>query len=114
MKAISGFVTIMMWVSAILISLSLMIGVVYIKISVDQWFVDGDGDRMALKDRIWVGMLFLINVVCICIFVVTIIKNNSTAAEVTELDNMKLRFLLLVIANSWMSFAYYQHYQVLK
>ena len=69
---------------------------------------------MAMKDRILVVIVFLISMLCVGAFVLTIICNNINAVNVTEVDNMKLRFLLLTMANSCMAFAYYQHFRVLK
>ena len=111
---IPTFMAAIMWISAIVIFLALIIGFGFIKITVDQWFQDGDSDKMSMKDRILVVIVFLISVVCIGAFVLTIIWSNMNAVNVTEVDNMKLRFLLLTIANSYMAFAYYQHFQVLK
>jgi len=111
---IPAFMTAIMWISAIVIFLALIIGFGFIKITVNQWFPDGDSDKLAMKDRVLVVIVFLISVVCIGAFVLTIICNNINAVNVTEVDNMKLRFLLLTIANSYMAFAYYQHFQVLK
>ena len=111
---IPTFMTVIIWISAIVIFLALIIGFGFIKITVNQWFPDGDSDKMSMKDRILVVIVFLISVVCIGAFVLTIIWNNMNAVNVTEVDNMKLRFLLLTIANSYMTFAYYQHFQVLK
>lgn len=111
---IPTFMTAIMWISAIVSILALIIGFGFIKITVDQWFPDGDSDKMAMKDRILVVIMFLISMLCVGAFVLTIIWNNINAVNVTEVDNMKLRFLLLTMANAYMAFAYYQHFQVLK
>lgn len=111
---IPTFMTAIMWISAIVSILALIIGFGFIKITVNQWFPDGDSDKMAMKDRILVVIVFLISMLCVGAFVLTIIWNNINAVNVTEVDNMKLRFLLLTMANAYMAFAYYQHFQVLK
>ena len=81
---IPTFMTVIMWISAIAIFLALIIGFGFIKITVNQWFPDGDGDKMSMKDRILVVIVFLISMVCIGALVLTIIWNNINAAGIVK------------------------------
>ena len=103
-----------MLINAIVVVLSLVLGYCVIKISVDQWFPNGAADIMSVKDRVLVTIVILVTVICAGVFVCAIVKNNFLSISVTELDNMLLRMLMLIIANTFMAFAYYQHFQVVQ
>ena len=103
-----------MIVNAAIILLSIIIGLYVIKVSVAQWFPYGDSDLMVKKDMILIMIAVLIALICGGVFVFTIINNNFSATETTEFDNMLLRMLMLIMANDFMAFSYYQHFQVIK
>ena len=101
-----------MIVNVVVIVLSVVIGFGVLKLSVDNWFQNDDSDIMSNRDKILVVSVGVITLICAGTFVFTIIYNNMNAVNTTEADNMQLRMLMLLIANSWMAFAYYQHFQI--
>lgn len=109
---IPNFITITMWVNAIIIVIALIVGFGVIQISVDQWFPDGDGDMMAMKDRILVAIVVCITIVCGGMFILTIVNNNISLTPVEVFDNVKLDMLMCILANTYVAFAYFQHFRV--
>ena len=67
---------------------------------------------MSIKDKLLIASVVLITIICAGIFVLTIINNNINSVRTTELDNMRLRMLMLMLANTYMAYAYYQHFQI--
>lgn len=108
------FTELLMVANVAIFVLALILEFCVIKISVDQWFPDGDSDIMSIKDKVLLTIVVLITLICAGIFVLTIVNNNINAIRVSESDNMRLRALMLVIANAFMAFSYYQHFQVVK
>ena len=111
-ETISQFVYLIMLINVVIIVLALILGFCVIRISVDQWFQNDNADIMSTKDKVLITTAVLITLICTGIFVLTIINNNIHSIRVTETDNMLLRMLMLIIANTYMAFAYYQHFQV--
>ena len=109
---LSNLVSWIMIVNVIVIVLSLIIGFSVIKCSVDQWFQNDSSDIMSIKDKLLIASVVLITIICAGIFVLTIINNNINSVRTTELDNMRLRMLMLILANTYMAYAYYQHFQI--
>lgn len=107
-------VSIIMLINVAIIALSLLLGFCVIKISIDQWFPDADSDIMSMKDRVLVATVGVITLICAGMFVLTIIYDNVNSIRTTETDNMLLRMLMLIIANTFMAFAYYQHFRVAR
>lgn len=103
-----------MWINVAIVLFSVVIGFCVIKISIDKWFGNGENDTMALKDRVLIIVVSVITVICVGLFILTILYNNINSIRVDELDNMKLRILMFILANTYVSFAYYQHFQVAK
>ena len=101
-----------MVVNVIVIALSLILGFSVIKCSIDQWFQNDSSDIMSIKDKLLIASVVLITIICAGIFVLTIINNNINSVRTTELDNMRLRMLMLILANTYMAYAYYQHFQI--
>ncbi len=101
-----------MVVNVIVIALSLILGFSVIKCSIDQWFQKDNSDIMSIKDKILIIFVILITIICAGIFVLTIIDNNIGSVRTTEIDNMRLRMLMLMLANTYMAYAYYQHFQI--
>ena len=91
---------------------AIVLGWGVLKISIDQWFSGDDGDIMSIKDRFLIFIMVAISLICGGIFVLTIVRNNIDSIRVTEIDNIMLRILMLILANSYVSYAYYQHFQV--
>ena len=108
----SDLVSWIMIVNVIVIVLSLIIGFSVIKCSIDQWFQNDNSDIMSTKDKLLITSVVLITIICAGIFVLTIINNNINSVRTTELDNMRLRMLMLILANTYMAYAYYQHFQI--
>ena len=108
----SNLVSWIMIVNVIVIVLSLIIGFSVIKCSIDQWFQNDSSDIMSIKDKLLIASVVLITIICAGIFVLTIINNNINSVRTTELDNMRLRMLMLILANTYMAYAYYQHFQI--
>jgi len=108
------FTSLIMLVNVAVAVLSLVLGSCVIKISVDQWFQNDNSDIMSAKDKVLVTIVVLITVICAGVFVCTIVNNNFHSIRVTESDNMLLRMLMLIIANTFMAFAYYQHFQAMQ
>lgn len=111
---IHSLTALLMIANAVIIVLAVILGFCVIKISVDQWFPNGSSDIMSTKDKVLVTIVALITLICAGIFVLTIVNNNINSIRTGELDNMRLRVLVLVIANTFMAFSYYQHFQVVK
>jgi len=113
---IPKLVSVLTTISSVIVFVSLIIGFAVIDVSVDQWFPDADATSgmMSIKDRILLVAAMLITLGCMGIFILTILYNNINAIRTTETDNMFLRMLLLITANTIMAFAYYQHFKVLK
>ena len=109
---LSNLVSWIMIVNIIVIVLSLIIGFSVIKCSIDQWFQNDSSDIMSIKDKLLIASVVLITIICAGIFVLTIINNNINSVRTTELDNMRLRMLMLILANTYMAYAYYQHFQI--
>ena len=109
---LSNLVSWIMIVNVIVIVLSLIIGFSVIKCSIDQWFQNDSSDIMSIKDKLLIASVVLITIICAGIFVLTIINNNINSVRTTELDNMRLRMLMLILANTYMAYAYYQHFQI--
>ena len=109
---LSNLVSWIMIVNVIVIALSLIIGFSVIKCSIDQWFQNDSSDIMSIKDKLLIASVVLITIICAGIFVLTIINNNINSVRTTELDNMRLRMLMLILANTYMAYAYYQHFQI--
>ena len=109
---LSNLVSWIMIVNVIVIVLSLIIGFSVIKCSIDQWFQNDSSDIMSIKDKLLIASVVLITIICAGIFVFTIINNNINSVRTTELDNMRLRMLMLILANTYMAYAYYQHFQI--
>ena len=108
----SNLVSWIMIVNVIVIVLSLIIGFSVIKCSIDQWFQNDNSDIMSTKDKLLITSVVLITIICAGIFVLTIINNNINSVRTTELDSMRLRMLMLILANTYMAYAYYQHFQI--
>lgn len=113
-QSIPKFASTLVIVSYFIISVSIIIGFAVINVSVDQWFKDTTSDMMSIKDRILLVAVILITLGCCGIFILTIVYNNINSIRVTETDNMFLRIPLLIMGNTFMAYAYYQHYQVVK
>ena len=109
---LSNLVSWIMIVNVIVIVLSLIIGFSVIKCSIDQWFQNDSSDIMSIKDKLLIASVVLITIICAGIFVLTIINNNINSVRTTELDSMRLRMLMLILANTYMAYAYYQHFQI--
>ena len=102
----------MMWINAIIVVVAIVIGFGVIQISIDQWFSNSDGDIMTMKDRILIAIVFCITAICGGIFVLTIVSNNISGTPIGVFDNMKLDMLMCILANTYVAFAYYQHFRV--
>ena len=111
---IHRFTELLMIANVAIIVLALILGSCVIKISVDQWFPNGDSDIMSTKDKVLLTIVVLTTLICASIFVLTIVNNNINSIKTGELDNMRLRVLMIVIANTFMAFSYYQHFQVVR
>lgn len=103
---------IVMIINIAIIGLSIVIGCTVIKVSIDQWFASNKDDVLSVKDRIIFRIVLYISIICMAIFISTIVTNNLNSVKVTEADNFGLQSLMLIMANSYMSYAYYQHLQV--
>ena len=108
------FTSLIMLINVAVVVLSLVLGSCVIEISVDQWFQNDNSEIMSTKDKVLVTIVVLITVICAGVFICTIVYNNFHSIRVTESDNMLLRMLMLIIANTFMAFAYYQHFQVVQ
>ena len=109
---IPNFITPMMWVNAIIVVVAIVVGFGVIQISIDQWFSDGDGDIVTMRDRILIAIVLFITAICGGIFVLTIVSNNISGTPIGVFDNMKLDMLMCILANTYVAFAYYQHFRV--
>ena len=101
-------------INAIFIILTLIVGFCVVKISVDQWFLNSKNDRMSLKDRVLVVVALVITVICCVLFIVQVVYCNINKIEPTEFGDIISCACMFTMANTWVSFAYYQHYQVAK
>lgn len=93
---------------------ALIVGGCIVKISVDHWFSENSGDTMDLKDKILVFLLISLTVLCIALFVFTVLYHNLLGLSATALDNMGLRLLILFLANIYTSYAFYQQYCIIR
>jgi hypothetical protein len=109
---IPNFITPMMWVNAIIVVVAIVVGFGVIQISIDQWFSNSDGDIMTMKDRILIAIVLCITAICGGIFVLTIVNNNISSTPIGIFDNTKLDILMCVLANTYVAYAYYQHFCV--
>ena len=109
---IPDFVTTVMWINAIIVVIAIVVGFGVIQISIDQWFSNGDGDMMTMNDRILVAIAFFITVICGGIFVLTILNNNISGTPIGVFENIKLDMLMCILADTYVAFAYYQHFCV--
>ena len=109
---IPDFITTIIWINAIIVVIAIVVGFGVIQISIDQWFPDGDGDVMTMKDRILVAIAFFITVICGGIFVLTILNNNISGTPIGVFENIKLDMLMCILADTYVAFAYYQHFCV--
>lgn len=105
--------SILMLANFIIIVLSLIIGCSVINVSIDQWFPKNNSGIMLTKDKVLTAIVVLITMICAGIFVLTILYDNMNFIT-DESDTMFLRMLMLIMANSYMAYAYYQHFQVVK
>ena len=113
-NCIPKYINTIMLVNMFFIVFAIVLGWGVLKISIDQWFSGDDGDIMSIKDRFLIFIMVAISLICGGIFVLTIVRNNIDSIRVTEIDNIMLRILMLILANSYVSYAYYQHFQVLN
>ncbi len=111
---IPNFITPVMWVNAIIVVVAIVVGFGVIQVSIDQWFSDGDGDIIAIKDRILIAIVFFITVICGGIFVLTIVSNNISGTPIGVFENIKLDMLMCILADTYVAFAYYQHFRVAR
>ena len=102
----SKLVTWIMIANIVVIALALIIGFSVVKLTVNDWFQNDRSDIMSTKDKTLIVSVALITVICMGLFMLTIIYNNINAVNTTEADNMRLRMLMLMIANTYMAFAY--------
>ena len=109
---IPDFITTIIWINAIIVVVAIIVGFGVIQISIDQWFSNGDGDMMTMKDRILVAIAFFITVICGGIFVLTILNNNISGTPIGVFENIKLDMLMCILADTYVAFAYYQHFCV--
>ena len=109
---IPDFITPMMWINAIIVVVAIVVGFGVIQISIDQWFSNSDGDIMTMKDRILIAIVLCITAICGGIFVLTIVNNNISSTPTGIFDNTKLDILMCVLANTYVAYAYYQHFCV--
>ncbi|MBR2024807.1 MAG: hypothetical protein IKA02_03240 [Clostridia bacterium] len=108
------FFGVLEFVNGAFILISAIVSFVYIEISVNEWFSDDDNDMMSIKDRVILAITICMAVTCGVLFIGTIIYNNATAQAVSKIDNMRLTTLILSMFNTFVAYAYYQNYQVLK
>lgn len=113
-EKVPKFISTIMLSNVIIIVLSLIIGFCVIRISVAQWFPNDSSDIMSTKDKCLVAIVVLITFICSGIFVFTIVNNNVNSIRVNESDNVLLRILMFIMANTFMAFAYWQHFQVVR
>ena len=109
---IPDFVTTVMWINAIIVVVAIVVGFGVVQISIDQWFPDGDGDVMTMKDRILIAIVVFITLICGGLFVLTILNNNISGTPIGIFENIKLDMLMCILANTYVAFAYYQHFRV--
>ncbi len=109
---IPDFITPIIWINAIIVVVAIVVGFGVIQISIDQWFSNSDGDIMTMKDRILVAIAFFITVICGGIFVLTILDNNIRGTQIGIFENIKLDMLMCILADTYVAFAYYQHFCV--
>ena len=105
-------ITLVMLVNLVLVVFEILLGGCFIKISINQWFPDGEDDFMTKKDKFLVIIAVAITVLCVGLFISTILHNNINSIRVEALDNMKLRILMFILANTYTSFYYFQCFQV--
>ncbi len=109
---IPNFITPVMWVNAIIVVVAIVVGFGVIQVSIDQWFSDADGDIIAIKDRILIAIAFFITAICGGIFVLTIVSHNISGTPIGVFENIKLDMLMCILADTYVAFAYYQHFRV--
>ena len=109
---IPDFVTTVMWINAIIVVVAIVVGFGVVQISIDQWFPDGDGDVMTMKDRILIAIVVFITLICGGLFVLAILNNNISGTPIGIFENIKLDMLMCILADMYVAFAYYQHFCV--
>ena len=109
---IPDFITTIIWINAIIVVIAIVVGFGVIQISIDQWFPDGDGDVMTMKDRILIAIAVFITLICGGLFVLTILDYNLRGAPIQIFENIKLDMLMCILADTYVAFAYYQHFCV--
>lgn len=111
-NSLPAFVNCLLTINFIFVFISVVIGVFFIKISVDKWFSKYDGNYICNLDKFLIIATVVISIIAGGIFIFTILSNNINEIKTTEIDNNKLRMLLLIMFNSYISFSFYQQSQV--
>ena len=113
-KNLPHSINVIIAINLLFILASIIIGFCVIKVSIDQWFDNGGSDILDMKDRVLIWIELVISIICCGLFICTIVQNNINGIAVTEIDNIKLRMLLLIMANSYVAYAFFQSFQVIK
>ena len=109
-----NLIALIMLINFVLVVFEILLGGCFIKISIDQWFPGGEDDFMTKKDKCLVIIAFAITLLCIGLFISTILYNNINSVRVEALDNIKLQMLMFILANTYAAFYYFQCFQVFR
>ena len=100
--------------NAVLVAASLIIGCTYFEMSIDKFFSWYPDDVLPLKEKLIIGIEILINGVCFITFACMILQHNLQNVNLSDWEDIRLKCIGLIMANSWLWYAAYQTHHCLK
>ena len=89
-----------------------IIGCTYFDMSIDKFFSWYSNDGLPFKENILIGVELLITGVCMVTFIFIILRHNISGVDLGNWEDMRLKILGLIMANSWLWYGSYQTYHV--
>jgi len=98
--------------NVVLIVAILIVGCTYFDMSIDRFYSWYSGDILPIKEKIIIGVELLITGICMMGFISMILQHNLSGVDLIAWEDMRLKSLGLIIANSWLWYVSYQAYHV--
>ena len=108
-NTIPDYVAPMMIANGLIILVALIIGFGVVRISIEQWFPE-TGGLVPQKDRILLSIYVAVDLICMVTFMLNVSYRWLFGIKPPNAPS----FLHMIVINSLVSFAYYQHFRVAR
>ena len=97
-----------MLLNVIVIGAIIIIGCTYIDMSIDKFYSWYNNDGLPTKEKVFICLELLITGICMMAFIFIILRHNLQGVDLVDWEDMQLKILGLIIANSWIWYVSYQ------